>query len=473
MAPNVLLIVLDTARRDAIEPYGAQAGTSPTIAQLARRGHALPHAYSTASWTLPSHVSIFTGLLPRQFGLCQPPGGSPQGAREPLERNRDRLLAEVLRRAGYVTQGWSTNLWASAHAGFDIGFDSLEYVASGREDRLNALLAGGIRAQLAWAREGLRSRSDDGAATIGSALTHAIDEWSGTPTFWFVNLSECHSPYLPPRPWNEFDPLDRVRAALEAKRYLNFESICLYAAGGLEIPVAAFERMRALYRSAIAYMDDWIAGVLEALERRGILDDTLVIVTSDHGENFGEGGLIAHGFSVDERLTAVPLVMAGPGAVESDEVFSLASLPRVIADAAGLDAHPWSVPSLPSGVAIAQYDPMAAADHPRVRTFASKFGLAEEGIDRICASFTSATDGATKLVVRDGAELVYDLAADPGETRPLERVNGHVDALRDALAQLEAGPAAEVGQAGGAGAAGGAGGAGGPRPRSSRRSSAR
>ena len=443
MAPNVLLIVLDTARRDAIEPYGAPAGTSPTIEQLARRGHALPRAYSTASWTLPSHASIFTGLLPRQLGLCQPPGGTPQGAREPLERNRDRVLAEVLSLAGYATHGWSTNLWASAHAGFDIGFDSLEYVASGREDRLNALLAGGLRAQLAWAREGLRSRSDDGALAIGSALRRSIDEWSGTPTFWFVNLSECHSPYLPPRPWNEFDPLDRVRAALEAKRYLNFESICLYAAGGLEIPDEAFERMRVLYRSAISYMDSWIAGVLESLDRRGILEDTLVIVTSDHGENFGEGGLIAHGFSVDERLIGVPLVMAGPGAVRSDEVFSLASLPGVVADAAGLSDHPWSMPSLPAGVAIAQYDPMADAEHERVRAFASKFGLSEEGISRICASYTCATDGHTKLVVRDGSEFVYDLTDDPGETRPIASVNGGASGLREALAHPAVG-AAEV-----------------------------
>ncbi len=444
MAPNVLLIVLDTARRDVIEPYGASPGTSPTIAQLARRGHALPHAYATASWTLPSHASMFTGLLPRELGLCQPPGGTPQGAREPLERNRSRVLAQVLQGAGYRTQGWSTNLWASAHAGFDIGFDSLEYVASGREDRLNALLAGGLRAQLAWAREGLRSRSDDGAAAIGWALRSSIDEWSGTPTFWFVNLSECHSPYLPPRPWNDFDALDRVRAALEAKRYLNFESICLYAARGLEIPGAAFERMQSLYRSAIAYMDDWIAGVLDALDRRGILEDTLVIVTSDHGENFGEGGLIAHGFSVDERLIHVPLVMSGPGAVQSDDVVSLASLPGVVAGAAGLEDHPWSVPSLPEGVAVAQYDPMAGSDHPRVRTFASKFGLAEEGIERICASFTCATDGALKLVVRDSSELVYDLREDPGETRPLESVNGQATALREALAQLQADAAVEA-----------------------------
>src|SRR5581483_1310456 len=83
--PNVLLLVLDAARRDALEPYGAPAGATPNISALARRGHALAHAYSTASWTLPSHASLFTGLLPRALGLGQAPGGTPTGSRPVLE----------------------------------------------------------------------------------------------------------------------------------------------------------------------------------------------------------------------------------------------------------------------------------------------------------------------------------------------------------------------------------------------------
>src|SRR5437763_1522730 len=100
----------------------------------------------------------------------------------------------------------------------------------------------------------------------------------------------------PPRPWDDLAAPARIKAALEAQRHLSFQSICLFAAGRWEIPDEAFARMRHLYARAAAYLDRWLADVLEALDRRGILDDTLVIVTSDHGENFGEGGLIAHGF---------------------------------------------------------------------------------------------------------------------------------------------------------------------------------
>lgn len=435
MATNILLVVLDAVRRDALECYGAPPGSTPAIADLARRGTALPRAYATSSWTLPSHASMFSGLLPRRLGLTQAPGGNPQSARPALEGVNARLLPRVLHGAGFATRGWSTNLWVSPYAGFDIGFDSFTYVPSGRVERMNALLAGGRRAQLGWALEGLRSRSDDGAGEVGSSLRQAIGDWSGEPTFWFVNLCECHSPYLPPKPWNDLAASDRVRAALDAQQHMSFESICLYVAGSHEIPDQAMARMRHLYARAAGYMDDWISGVLDALERRGILDETLVIITSDHGENFGEDNLIAHGFSVDERLIHVPLLMAGPGARSYEEVFSLAKLPLAIAEAANLRDHPWAEDDLPRGVAVAQYDPLGSAEHPLVQDAARKWGLAEEGVERLTARFTSATDGSEKLVVRNDRELIYDLGADPAEEHAIDpsQANGTIATLREAL----------------------------------------
>jgi arylsulfatase A-like enzyme len=437
VAPNILLVVLDALRRDAVEPYGAPAGATPAIAQLAARGAALPNAYATGSWTLPSHASMFTGLLPRRLGLGQAPGGTPQSAVAALEQVGDRVLANVLARAGYATKGWSTNMWVSPHSGFDLGFEEFAYVPSQRIERSEALLGAGRRARLAWALDGLRSRFDDGAASVGHALRASIEAWSGLPTMWFVNLCECHSPYLPPRPWDDLSASDRVRAALEAQRHLNFESICLFAAGRWEIPPDALARMRHLYARAAAYMDSWLAGVLEALDDRGILDQTLVIVTSDHGESFGEAGLIAHGFSLDQRLIHVPFVLAGPGSIEREGPFSLAELPRLIADAAGLERHPWLERELPEGVAVAQYDPISRPEDPRLREFARRWQLDEDAVTRLTAGYSAATDGLYKLVVRDGAELVYDLSSDPDERTPLDPAvtgfGGDVAALRMAL----------------------------------------
>jgi arylsulfatase A-like enzyme len=235
-------------------------------------------------------------------------------------------------------------------------------------------------------------------------------------------VCECHSPCLPPRPWNDLGAAGRARAAIEARRHLNFEALLLCVAGHSTVPPDALRRMRHLYGRAAAYLDQWLADVLEALDRRRLLEDTLVIVTADHGENFGEHGLIGHGFAVNEALINVPLVIAGPGAAASDGAFSLASLPRVVAEAAGIEDHPWPVDELPAGVAVSQYDAIGEPDHPRVIEFARRWDLDDEAVGRLTASFTAVTDGRRKLVRRNQDELrLYDLERDPDELAPLDQ----------------------------------------------------
>lgn len=439
MQPNVLLVVLDAARRDAIEPYDG-ADATPTIRALAARGIAMRDAYATSSWTLPSHGSIFTGLLPRTLGLGQAPDGSPASARPALQHVRHRLLPRVLSEAGYETHGFSANLWVSEHAGFDDGFHDFSYVPSPRAKRIAS--PGDKRAGFAWAFEGLRAAGDDGAAELGERLRAAISGWSDAPAFWFVNLVECHSPYLPPRPYNDLSPLERCRAALDCQRYQSFTSVCRHIAGAQVIPDRSMARMRHLYGRSIAYMDGWLAGILAALARRGILEQTLVIVTSDHGENFGEGGLIGHGCSLDQRLIHVPLVIAGPGAPTENRLISLAELPALIARAAGLREHPWEHSELPAGVALAEWDRIAAPEDPRIRDFARTWSIDEEGVARLTAAFTAATDGARKLVIGDRGEQRYDLIGDPGERRPLPTDASGFDGLRAALSDGRSAPAA-------------------------------
>src|SRR3954465_2708470 len=130
MPPNIVLVVLDAARRDALEPQGAPGGGAPALAQLARRGMAAPAAYATGCWTVPSHASMFTGLMPRAAGLARV--GSPNGAKPVVESHPARLLPEVLRSAGYATCGVSANLWVSEASGYATGFDDFSEVHTGR-----------------------------------------------------------------------------------------------------------------------------------------------------------------------------------------------------------------------------------------------------------------------------------------------------------------------------------------------------
>lgn len=438
-APNVLCVVLDTARADALEPYGAPAGASPAVADLARRGSALPHVYSTASWTLPSHASMFTGALPRALGLTQAPEETPQSARPRLEAVRERMLPEVLRAAGYDTRAVTANLWVSPLCGFDIGFERFHYIEPRHQLAMQAAGKEGPRQWLGWARAGLRSRDDDGATEALEVLQRWLAEERERPFFWFVNLIECHAPYLPPRPWNDLGAVERLRAGDDARRHQSFVGVCRTCAGRWEIPDEALERMRHLYARSVAYADDWLGRLLEALDARGLLDETLTLVTSDHGENLGENRLFGHAFSLDERLTHVPFVAAGPGAPDDQSARSLADLPGMVASAAGVTDHPYAGNGLP----VSQFDPPGRAEHPKVQAFVRDFDLGAEGLERLTAVLTSASDGRHKLVLRDGRELLYDLDADPLEESPLDPTTaGPAFAdLRAAIERADSAPA--------------------------------
>ncbi len=430
MRPNVLLIIFDTARADAFEPYGAPAGASPTVRDLASRGHVMPHMYAPACWTLPSHASLFTGLLPRATGLMQAPEGVHTGSAA-MDARRERLLPEVLRRAGYETGAVSANMWISKRSGFANGFDRFVEIDTGRQGQIHAE---GRRARLAWNVEGVRARVDDGATEVGRTLRGWMDEPRDRPFFWFVNLIECHSPYLPPKPYNDLGPIDRLRAAREARRYLTMGAIWRACAGGFDVPDDALKRMRRLYGAAVRALDEWLERTLDGLERSGLLEETLVIVTSDHGENFGEDGLMGHAFSLDDRLLHVPFVSAGPGAFAPPAAHSLAELPRLIAEAVGVEDHPWI--DLPGdGVAVAQFDPPTGPEDPRVEQALAEWGLGPEAAPRITTELTTATDGRLKLLRRGERELVYDLTRDPLEATPLDPagLDPELDSLRRAM----------------------------------------
>ncbi len=442
MRPNVLLIVLDSARADALEPYGAPAGASPAIEQLARRGAALPHAYANACWTVPSHAALFTGLLPRAAGLIRAPGGTPRGCRPVLEAHRARLLADVLGSAGYDARAVSTNLWLTPESGFDIGFERFVPVDSQRQ---GAMHREDWRGRLRWGLEALRARADDGAREALDVMLGWTREEQSRPFFWFVNLIECHTPYLPPRPFHALGPLGRLRAAAEARRHLSLDEIWRASTGGFNVPEPALERMRRLYAASIRLLDDWVARLLEGLDAAGRLDDTLVMVVADHGENFGEGGMMAHAFSLDNRLLHVPCVVAGPGHPVVEHAFGLDDLPSHIAEAIGLESHPWRA-NAPTGVAVAQFDPPTTdRGDERVRAAVDRWGLDEPAVDRLTTSMTSATDGRLKLLLRGDREELYDVVRDPGESAPISEPD---PGLEPALASLRAALAAGCNRAG-------------------------
>lgn len=444
---NVLLVVFDTARADSFEPYGAPAGTTPTIAQLASSGTAVPYVVAPSNWTLPSHASMFTGSLPGALGLTSGTKvGSKAGmsSRVLIEERADRVLAEVLRTKGYRTAAISANPWIHEVNGFATGFEIFHSIrGTERKPR-----AGGLWGRIDWAIDAWRARADDGAATAGHIVRKWIDDrHPDEPFFWFVNLMECHSPYLPPRPYNDLPGWERIKAARDAAAYQTPEGAYRVCVGDLRMGEETVARSRHLYRRSVKQMDAWLGMVVEELDRRKILDETLIVVASDHGENLGEDGLIGHLISMSERLISVPVVFSAPVAVGHDGPASLAELPRLLAEALDIGDHPWTEDVRPGGVAVSQVAGQILL--PEKETLARAWGIPDEAIRRIAVPMTSATDGRLKLVRDDRGERLYDLRADPGERSPLAAGSGAgpETALRaaiehvDALAPSEPGPA--------------------------------
>lgn len=411
MTPNVVLVVLDTARADAFEPFGAPSGDSPTVRQVADAGVAA-RPIAPSSWTLPSHAAMFTGRLPRALGLGQAPGRARSGARPVLEGHADVLLPSVFAANGYETAAVSANLWISEESGFATGFDRFRSVRGDRPTHGSTVLG---RAR--WGLSGLLARHDDGAAEAASVLA----SWLARPDLqqpflWFVNVNECHSPYLPPRPHNDLPPWQRLRAADEARRYLDLSSIWRTCLTDRTVPDGVLERMRHLYRRTVRHADAWLARLLQGLDDRGILDDTLVVVTSDHGENLGEAGLIGHAFSLDDRLIRVPLVAAGPGADRLAGLRSLTGLPAALASAAVLDHHPWGGSDR---APVSQLDALLDPDDPRVAQTVRDWELDDRAVRLLTEPLTSATGERWKVVRHGSEEQAFDLLRDPTEVDPV------------------------------------------------------
>ncbi len=438
--PNVLIVVMDTARADAFEPYGALPGSTPAVAALARAGGAAPVVHATANWTLPSHASLFSGRLPRALGI-----GSGAPLRHVLAANEQRLLAPVLHDEGWHTVGVSANPFVSPVHGFGLGFDRYFDVTSAR-----AAPRPGVLGRAEDALDAVLADVDDGLARVEETLDAAIDDApSDRPWFAFVNLMECHAPYLPPRPWNDLGGLGRLRAATDVRRHQSHAAVVDACLGRHEVPATSVRRMRRLYGRAVSMMDAWLGRMHERLADRGQLGDTLIVVTSDHGENIGECGRLGHTLSVDERLLRVPLVAAGPGIDDTgldgagpDGLRSLADVPRFVASAIGLERHPWKRPACPDGIALAQNDGYSAVDPAFARIFASEWQLDHEAIARLDQPMVAAIGARFKLV-RDELgdrvdERLHDLDADPLEVRDVSAEHpDEVARLGEALAQAD------------------------------------
>ena len=310
-SPNVLLIVLDTVRADHLSLYGYPRPTTPNLARLAQRGIRFDEARAAAPWTLASHANMFTGLWPDELAVEW-----TSSLRKDVP-----TLAEHLQSLGYATAGFAGNtFYCSYDSGLDRGFtyyrdyvlDALSAARTSQVVKESLKIIGQLGRILPISNLTLRQLAE-GARKDAQIVNREFLDWLAQrqgprrPFFAFLNYVDAHAPYLlPPR------ASYRIGRAPKSDAEFRFLAEDWTQADKRRVSRTMLALARNAYDNCLAYLDEQLGALIDDLQRRGVLDQTLVIVTADHGEGLGEHQLFEHGESLYRPEIRVPLVIVLP-----------------------------------------------------------------------------------------------------------------------------------------------------------------
>ncbi len=332
---DVVLISLDSTRADVLTFLDAR--TSPNLARLAARGTVFTQAVSGTSWTLPAHAQMFTG---------QPPAVHGVQADDMRIDPRTPTVATKLRDAGYRCVGFWTAWYLSGEYGFARGFHeyrSCMSEASARGDALeHALAVGGDASErrASFTRELASHTTVNSGFLVDAAIAAVRATPPDAPLFLFGHLFDPHYDYIPPEPFaSRFDP--DYEGTISGHGYWENRGIWdEEKEPPRRISSRDLEHIEALYRGEVAGPDDHLGRLLDALDASGRLENTLFVVTSDHGEEFFEHEGRGHRQTLFEEVLRVPLLVVAPNSAatnagECDALVSLSDLMPTILDYAG------------------------------------------------------------------------------------------------------------------------------------------
>ncbi|MBI3735341.1 sulfatase [Candidatus Sumerlaeota bacterium] len=389
--PNLVLITVDTLRTQNVHCYGYGRETTPKMDALAAKGTLYGRAYATAPWTLPSHASLFTGQYPMEHGARSfkmededSETSSTWVYHNPLDLEA-RTLAEALKEEGYRTVGITANtgfLCPESH--LDQGFD--------------AYFNGSYPAE-----------------TLNLNVWKWFENHPERPFFMFLNYMDAHQPYNTEPIAGFLDDLKEQdsSAVLESIRgkILSREK---------PPPDDQIQILMDQYDLGIRHADNAIGAVVGKLRELGIYDNTTIIVTSDHGEYFGEHDLIAHSVELYEEALKIPLIVKFAGQQnprKDNAVISLVDIPMLIFSELGKEAEERNRKSFP--VKTGSHPVLAEVNYTLNSVFKDTPWAARFDRDRICL-----IDWPYKFIQSsDGDDELYELEKDPGEQRDLSEVD--------------------------------------------------
>ncbi len=412
--PNILWIVMDTVRADHVSGNGYYRNTTPNIDNIASEGILFENCIAEAPWTLPSHASMFTSLFPSKHGTDM----EHQWLEDDFQ-----TIAEVLRQHGYETFGYSNNPYVSPETNLSQGFDTFEVTLAGRYEA-GSELADELKVSIAKRYVQNYLLMDNGACRTNEVVKGWIAEahQAETPFFVFINYMEAHIPYYPPEEYAL--PYLGEGISLAEAMSIN-QSIEPYIFGQVEMSDEDFEILRALYDGEISYLDFRIGQLFDYLKELQIWDNTVLIITADHGENFGDHQLMNHRLCVYDTLLHVPLIIRYPGLAETgmrvDEPVQLTDLFPTILDIVGIDGNGEEQiqghslvedgQKVGSTFAIAEYVSLLEVDCDRNPQF---------DVSKYCRRLKTVRSNEFKYIwSSDGRDELYNISHDPGELNNL------------------------------------------------------
>lgn len=420
-ARNVVFVVWDTVRADRMGLYGGPRPTTPRLDAWAASATVWDDAISPSFWTVPGHASLFTGLPVRVHQA---------DAASPWLRDAHVTLAEHLRDHGWATYAFTSNPNIGPGTNLDQGFERLEsqsddaWAARTLEvlaPRLIPTDASTARSP-AWPADpeepaaAARATKDAGPVAAEALFRWLDDREDERPFFALLNYMEVHAPRLPSMEARRAVGLTDGEIALGLATPVGFEELKAANRGEREYTPAEDAAMLGVYDAAVWELDRTTGDLLDALAARGLADDTVIVIVSDHGDNLGEHGHYGHNWSVYDTLVRVPLVVKAPG------------LPP------GRRPGPTSTADVFGGIAALAGAPLPSATTltaPRAPVVAEltaphgiRPGAPEKSADgRVIPQrrrFVAIYDGPWKLIRSSAGEReLYDRAADPGELRDL------------------------------------------------------
>ena len=437
--PNVLWIVWDTVRADRLGIYGGERPTTPNVDRWAQGARLFEDVLAVGATTVPNHAAMFTGLLPAQHGATNA---------TPWLDDAHATIAERLSAVGYRTYLWAANPHITPGANFTRGFERAEHPWDPAHQRGALALArakandgSGLAAELEGARISTWAVKDS-STLAQSALLEWLDALpDAEPWFAFLNYMEAHRPVVPERRFRRqvMDPAQLERSYSLDRGWLASWS---YTFGLSEYDEQELDTISAVYDAALAELDDLFGQLLVELERRGELWNSVVILTSDHGEHLGEHHMLDHQYSLHEPVLRVPLVIRYPERFapgrETRPVMNFDLFPTLL-ELAGIGAAEAS----PSR-AVSLLSPRAG--RLRLAEYRAPFELPIDDLRKSHPDFdfspwqrrlrALSADGYKLVEGSDGRDALYHTTVDPGETRDLQ--GAETERARRMHAQLDA-----------------------------------